>query len=145
MSLFRLPPYRASQRRDREIVERVLVRLGLIVLADVEVSELPLGTRRLVELARVIVAQPRLVLLDEVGSGLDAGELEHLGAAIGLIRDSGAVVVLVEHNMPFVMGISDRVHVLSRGGLLATGTPSQIQEDESVLAEYTGRRAEAAR
>jgi branched-chain amino acid transport system permease protein len=77
-------------------------------------------------------------LFDEVGSGLDESDLDRLQAAIDLIRRAGGTVVLVEHNFPLVLKIADRIHVLSNGALLASGTPEEIQVNPRVLEEYTG-------
>lgn len=141
-TILRLPAYRRARREDASAVAWALDQLDLRSIASEQVADLPLGTRRMVEMARVLVSGARLVLLDEVGSGLDAGELVRLGEAVDLVRGTGATVVLVEHNLPFVLETADRVHVLSSGALLASGTPEEIQADPSVLAEYTGRRQE---
>ncbi len=112
--------------------------LGIVDQANAEVDALPLGTRRLAEVARCLAAEPRVFLFDEVGSGLDESDLDRLQAAIDLIRRAGGTVVLVEHNFPLVLKIADRIHVLSNGALLASGTPEEIQVNPRVLEEYTG-------
>jgi branched-chain amino acid transport system permease protein len=118
----------------------ILGLLGIGEQADTEVDTLPLGTRRLAEVARCLASEPRVFLFDEVGSGLDEADLRRLEGAIDLIRRAGGTVVLVEHNFPLVLKIADSIHVLSNGALLASGTPEEIQTDPRVLEEYTGAR-----
>lgn len=138
-SVLRLPSFRRAARQDRETALDLLNLLGILSVADVEVDELPLGTRRLAEVARTLASEPRVFLFDEVASGLDPADLENLKGAILAIRNAGGTVILVEHNFPLVLEISDTIHVLSRGKLLATGTPTEIQNNPAVLEEYTGR------
>ncbi|HEX4244373.1 MAG TPA: ATP-binding cassette domain-containing protein, partial [Acidimicrobiales bacterium] len=137
-SILRLPSFwRGSRDTDAEAL-RLLALLGIGHVADTEVTSLPLGTRRLVEVARALAAEPKVFLFDEVGSGLDEEDIHRLEEAIGLIRRAGGTVVLVEHNFPLVLKIADRIHVLSQGALLASGTPAEIQSNRRVLEEYTG-------
>jgi branched-chain amino acid transport system permease protein len=137
-SILRLPSFwRGSRDSDAEAL-RLLALLGIGHVADSEVASLPLGTRRLVEVARALAAEPKVFLFDEVGSGLDEEDIHRLEEAIELIRRAGGTVVLVEHNFPLVLKIADRIHVLSQGSLIATGTPAEIQANRRVLEEYTG-------
>jgi branched-chain amino acid transport system permease protein len=137
-SILRLPAYFRRSRADDVEAGRLLSLLGIGHTADEPVSSLPLGTRRLVEVARCIAANPKLFLFDEVGSGLDESDLRRLGDAILMIKRLGGTVVLVEHNFPLVLKLSDRIHVLTHGRLLVSGTPDEIQSDPRVLAEYIG-------
>ncbi|MDX2972659.1 branched-chain amino acid ABC transporter ATP-binding protein/permease [Kribbella solani] len=137
-SVLRLPSYRRGKRADEADALALLELVGIGQVAETEVSELPLGTRRLAEVARALAARPRLFLFDEVASGLDPADLENLERAIIAIRDAGGTVVLVEHNFPLVLKVSDTIHVLSRGELIASGTPDEIQRNTRVLEEYTG-------
>ena len=137
-SILRLPSFwRGSHHSDAEAL-RLLALLGIAHVADSEVVSLPLGTRRLVEVARALAAEPKVFLFDEVGSGLDEEDIHRLEEAIELIRRAGGTVVLVEHNFPLVLKIADRIHVLSQGSLIASGTPAEIQANRRVLEEYTG-------
>ncbi|MFC4055231.1 ATP-binding cassette domain-containing protein [Actinomadura syzygii] len=140
-AVLRLPAFRRGFAADDDEAVGLLGLLGIADVADREVDSLPLGTRRLVEVARALAARPAVFLFDEVGSGLDEGDLAGLERAIRMIRDAGGTVVLVEHNFPLVLGLADRIHVLSQGGLLVSGTPAEIQADPRVLAEYTGSNA----
>lgn len=137
-SVLRLPTFWRGRRADDHEALRLLQLMGIAEVAETEVSELPLGTRRLAEVARALAARPQLFLFDEVASGLDPADLENLERAIIAIRDAGGTVVLVEHNFPLVLKVSDTIHVLSRGTLLASGTPEEIQNNAQVLDEYTG-------
>lgn len=137
-SILRLPSFwRGSRLSDAEAL-RLLALLGIAHVADSEVASLPLGTRRLVEVARALAAEPKVFLFDEVGSGLDEEDIHRLEEAIELIRRAGGTVILVEHNFPLVLKIADRIHVLSQGSLIASGTSAEIQADRRVLEEYTG-------
>jgi branched-chain amino acid transport system permease protein len=143
-TVLRTPGYLRRVRSNEDQARKILEGLGIGELADADVSALPLGTRRLAEVARCLAAEPRVFLFDEVGSGLDEGDLDRLQSAIELIRGAGGTVVLVEHNFPLVLRLADRIHVLSNGALVASGTPEEIQSDPRVLEEYTGASAGAS-
>ena len=140
----RLPSHRRGSRANDAEAMRLLRLLGIAEVANRPVSELALGTRRLVEVARAMAAEPKVFLFDEVGSGLDQEDLERLERAMDLIRRAGGTVVLVEHNFPLVLKVADRVHVLTNGSLLASGTPEEIQRNSRVLEEYAGPGAQQA-
>jgi branched-chain amino acid transport system ATP-binding protein len=116
----------------------VLAHVGLTELLDVPVAELPYGTQRRVEIARAVVARPRLLLLDEPLAGLSRAESDELSAVIRKVAQGGATVLLVEHDVFAVMQISDRVVVLDQGALLADDRPAEVQADERVRAAYLG-------
>ncbi len=137
-AVLRLRAYGRTRRGDDEATASVLDRVGLGNLADVEAASLPLGTRRLLEVARALIASPRVVLLDEAASGLDEDEVVRLGELIGAIRDAGCTVILVEHNFGLVLSLADRIHVLARGRIIASGTPQVIEHHPAVLSEYLG-------
>lgn len=137
-AVFRLPHSRRVERADQAVAEELLAHLGIEEVAEVPATSLPLGTRRLVELARVLASGAGLVLLDEVASGLDGQELDALRQAVHRIRGAGATVVLVEHNFDLVMDLADVVYVLANGEVIAADAPQVVAEDPVVRAQYLG-------
>jgi len=143
-AVLRLPGYRRQARKDRERGMTVLRVLGITHLADVQADSLPLGSRRVVEMARALVAEPAVLLLDEPASGLDGEEVEGLARVVRSIAELGTTVILVEHNFELICRVSDQVHVLEFGKLIASGTPEHIQDDPAVQRSYLGEDLEAA-
>ncbi|OLF13900.1 branched-chain amino acid ABC transporter substrate-binding protein [Actinophytocola xinjiangensis] len=143
-ALLRGPRHRAVSRRDREQVRDLLDLVGLARVADAEASSLPLGQRRLLEVARAIASRPKVLLLDEAASGLDEQEVAVLARLLGQVRDAGCAVVLVEHNFGLVLSTADEIHVLARGRLIASGPPAAIEADDRVRNEYLGIADEAS-
>ena len=138
-------PTRRKREKDRRArVEEILDRCGLLPVRTELAGSLPIGVARMVELARAIVDEPKLLLLDEPASGLDETETARLGEQIQAARnDFGCAVLLVEHNAGFVMEQSDRVIVLNLGTKLAEGLPAEIQKNQAVRDAYLGETLDA--
>ncbi len=133
-----LPLHRREERETMKIAHEALRRVGLAHRADEPAENLPMGERHLLEIARALASEPRLLLLDEPAAGLNDEETERLGETVRRIRDEGVTVLLVEHNMAFVMAISDQVVVLDYGRKIAEGPPLMIQDNEEVIKAYLG-------
>jgi branched-chain amino acid transport system ATP-binding protein len=122
-----------------QLADQMIDFLGLSPVAHRTVADLPFGTQKRVEMARALAAQPKLLLLDEPACGLNHEELESLGILIRDVRDRfGITVLLVEHHMSLVMGISDKVVVLNFGRKIAEGVPDAVRTHPEVIQAYLG-------
>jgi branched-chain amino acid transport system ATP-binding protein len=119
-------------------VEALLDRVGIWAYADERADSIPTGTARLLELARCLACDPQLLLLDEPSSGLDESESDAFGALLRELADEGRAILMVEHDMDLVMSVSDEIHVLDFGAVIASGSPAQIRADERVQRAYLG-------
>jgi branched-chain amino acid transport system ATP-binding protein len=133
-----LPLHRREERETFKAAHDALRRMGLDHRADQPAENLTMGERHLLEIARALASGPQLLLLDEPAAGLNEEETERLGETVRKIRDEGVTVLLVEHDMTFVMEISDEVVVLDYGRKIAEGPPLMIQDNEEVIKAYLG-------
>ncbi|MEU7815179.1 branched-chain amino acid ABC transporter ATP-binding protein/permease [Pseudonocardia sp. NPDC049154] len=143
-AILRLPAFRKERRENRETARTALELVALGDRANVPASALPLSTRRLLEVVRAVAGRPRVVLLDEPAAGMDDDAIEELRALLKQLRRAGATVVLIEHNISFVLEIADDVVVMELGKVIAAGPPEQIRTDERVIASYLGTKHAAA-
>src|SRR5207249_8079938 len=129
----------ASPRRAAQRADSLLAALGLSAYADSPAASLAHGDERRLGVARALATEPRFVLLDEPAAGLPEAEVPAFAAVVRSVRDDhGAGVLLIDHNMALIMEISERIHVLDQGKMLAEGTPAEVRSNLDVAAAYLG-------
>jgi branched-chain amino acid transport system permease protein len=137
-SMARLPRHWSTQRADRAAAREALRLVGLGDVSDTNASALPLASRRLVELARALASSPKVILVDEVASGLDVHEVEALGRLLRSLADRGLTIVLIEHNFDLIRSVADTSYALANGAVVATGKPIEVEADPAVQVQYFG-------
>lgn len=139
----RLLRERGRMRTLRDRATSIAQRLGLAAVYDSPAGALAYGPLRLLEIGRALMTEPRLMLLDEPVAGMNTSESNHLAGILRGLRDEGVAVVVIEHDMSFVMGLCDQLTVLHQGRVLAEGPPRDMQENEDVAEVYLGTGATA--
>ena len=142
--LLRLPGVRQQERAAAQKVAAVLARLGIADSAEARVGSLPYGHRKLIDLGRALLMDISFLLLDEPIAGLNDGEIARLREILlGLRGEFGLGILVVEHNVPFVSGLCDRLVVLDLGQLIANGPPAEVLADARVMSSYLGEALDA--
>ena len=137
--MFNLPPAPTEERETRRRAMELLELVGLADRAEVKARNFPYGDQRRLEIARALALKPRVLLLDEPAAGMNPAEKADLSAFIRDLRAQyGLTILLIEHSVPLVMGVCDRIAVLHFGHLIALGDPTYVKNDEAVIEAYLG-------
>jgi len=140
-AIFQTKAYKAQEAEARERAIRELEFVGLKDDLNIKAKNLPYGKRRLLEIARLLVTNPQLVLLDEPVAGMNEQESDEVARIVHKMRDSGGrTILLIEHHMKFVMNLCEKLTVLNSGCVIAEGVPEEIQNNETVIECYLGKR-----
>lgn len=131
---------RLSGRQQRSAADKAMERLGVHTFADVSPSALPYGVQRRVEIARSVASDPLILLLDEPVAGMSAGERHDIATVLSTLRDDGMTMLLIEHDLQFVLSLSDHMFVLNFGQILAEGEPSATAGLPAVQEAFLGRK-----
>lgn len=138
-AVIRAPRYLAEEAHVDAEARKLLDTFGLSAMADLGAESLPYGLRRRLEIARALATKPKLLLLDEPAAGMNPSEADDLMHLIRWVRETfGVTILLIEHHMPVVMGICERITVLDHGARIAEGTPEEIRKDPVVIEAYLG-------
>ncbi|MBP2304931.1 ATP-binding cassette domain-containing protein [Azospirillum melinis] len=137
-ALFRVPSLVRKDREAKDRAAQLMADVGLGKYVDADAASMPYGALKRLEIARALASEPKLLLLDEPAAGLNATESREIDEVIKTVAASGVTIVLVEHDMKMVMGISHRITALNQGRMLAEGTPQEVAANPDVIAAYLG-------
>lgn len=137
-ALFRVPSLVRKDREAKDRAAQLMADVGLEKYVDADASSMPYGALKRLEIARALASEPKLLLLDEPAAGLNATESREIDEVIKTVAAGGVTIVLVEHDMKMVMGISHRITALNQGRMLAEGTPQEVGANPDVIAAYLG-------
>jgi ABC-type branched-subunit amino acid transport system ATPase component len=137
---------RRAEREKREWADELIDQMGLDAYRDKLVSELSTGTRRIVDIASILAQRPAVLLLDEPTAGIAQKEAEVFAPLLGQVKQQlGCSILIVEHDMPLIMAVSDRIYAMEAGTVIAEGPPDVVRRDERVIASYLGTSEAAIR
>ena len=139
-AIFKTPAERREEEEIRQRARDEMKFVGLDDVADTKAKKLPYGDQRLLEIARALASDPKLLMLDEPAAGMNPSEKEHLGSLIRQVQAKGISVLIIEHDMKLAMSISQSVTVLDHGIRIAEGTPEEIQNNDKVIEAYLGKK-----
>ncbi|HHX13570.1 MAG TPA: ABC transporter ATP-binding protein [Clostridiales bacterium] len=136
-----LPCFRVEEDEMRRVAREMLALMGIERYADERANSLPYGAQRKLEIARILAARPRLLLLDEPAAGMNPQESAELVEIIRRIRETfGLTILLIEHDMKVVMGLTEYIYVMATGQIIAEGKPDEVRKDQKVITAYLGRK-----